>query len=137
MTAPEQASQFDEIQNAYEHHRALIDASPVAIIDLDLDGRARSWNAGAAEMFGWSAEEVIGRVSPIVPEDELPVFLSSMERIRLGEAIRDVDMRRLHRDGSLIDVTTTAAPIRDTSGEVIGVVVVLMDVTARKRPERG
>ena len=53
-TALDQASQFDEIQNAYEHHRALIDASPVAIVDFDFDGRIRSWNAAAVEMFGWT-----------------------------------------------------------------------------------
>ena len=70
-TALEQAAQFEEIQNAYEHHRALIDASPIAIVDFDLDGRVRSWNGGAAEIFGWTADEAIGRVSPIVPEDEL------------------------------------------------------------------
>ena len=47
-TALEQAAQFEEIQNAYEHHRALIEASPTAIVDFDLDGRVRSWNTGAA-----------------------------------------------------------------------------------------
>ncbi len=76
-TALEQAAQFEEIHNAYEHHRALIDASPTAIVDFDLDGRVRSWNGGAAEIFGWTADEAIGRVSPIVPEDELPSFLEN------------------------------------------------------------
>jgi PAS domain S-box-containing protein len=136
MTALEQASQFDEIQNAYEHHRALIDASPVAIVDFDLDGRVRSWNAGAAEMFGWAPEEVIGRLSPIVPAEELDYFLKNLERIQDGETMRDLDLRRVHRDGSLIDVMTTAAPIRDAQGEVIGVIALMVDVTARKRSER-
>ena len=62
----------------YEHHRALIDASPVAIVDFDLDGRVRSWNDGATEIFGWTAEEAIGRVNPTVPEDELAFFLDNM-----------------------------------------------------------
>ena len=66
-TALEQSAQFEEIQNAYEHHRALIDASPVAIVDFSIDGRVRSWNAAASEIFGWTEEEVIGRISPIVP----------------------------------------------------------------------
>ena len=116
-TALEQSAQFEEIQNAYEHHRALIDASPVAIVDFDLDGRVRSWNACACEIFGWTEEEVIGRISPIVPEDELDVFLANLARSRSGETIRDLDLRRLHRDGSLIDVSTSAAPIRDSHGE--------------------
>lgn len=135
-TALEQASQFEEIQNAYEHHRALIDASPAAIVDFDLDGRVRSWNPGATAMFGWTEDEVIGRVSPIVPEDELDHFLANIERIGNGEQMNDLDLRRLHRDGSLIDVNTSAAPIRDAHGDVVGVIASMVDVTARKRSER-
>ncbi|MDP9285905.1 MAG: PAS domain S-box protein, partial [Actinomycetota bacterium] len=135
-TALEQASQFDEIQNAYRHHRALIDASPVAIVDFDFDGRIRSWNASAVEMFGWASEEVIGRRSPLVPTDEFELFLANLERVRQGETIRDLDMRRLHRDGTLIDISISAAPIRNAQGEVLGVLSLMMDVTGRKRSER-
>jgi PAS domain S-box-containing protein len=135
-TALDQASQFDEIQNAYEHHRALIDASPVAIVDFDFDGRIRSWNAAAVEMFGWTPEEVIGRRSPLVPEDEFELFLANLNRVRQGETIRDLDMRRLHSDGSLIDISISVAPIRNAQGEVLGAISLLMDVTGRKRSER-
>ncbi|MFL5928990.1 MAG: PAS domain S-box protein [Gaiellaceae bacterium] len=135
-TALEQASQFEEIQNAYEHHRAVIDASPVAIVDFDLDGRVRSWNAGAAEIFGWTAEETIGRVNPTVPDEELDVFLENMARIGDGLTVRDLDTRRLHRDGSSIEVSISAGPIHDAHGTVIGAVALMIDVTARKRSER-
>jgi PAS domain S-box-containing protein len=135
-TALEQASQFEEIQNAYQYHRSLIDGSPVAIVDFDLDGRVRSWSAGATAIFGWRDEEVIGRVSPIVPPDELDFFLANITRIALGETIRDLDLRRLHRDGTLIDVNTSGAPIRDAHGNVVGIISSMMDVTARKRSER-
>jgi PAS domain S-box-containing protein len=135
-TALEQAAQFEEIHNAYEHHRALIDASPTAIVDFDLDGRIRSWNGGAAEIFGWAADEAIGRVSPIVPEDELPTFIETLERIAAGEKVRDLDVRRVHRDGSLIDTMVSAAPIREANGKVVGVIATMIDVTQRKRSER-
>jgi len=135
-TALEQSAQFEEIQNAYEHHRALIDASPFAIIDFSLDGRVRSWNAAASEIFGWTEDEVIGRVSPIVPEDELDYFLGNLTRIAQGETMRDLDVRRLHQDGSLIDVSTSAEPIRDAHGEVVAIIASMVDVTARKRGER-
>jgi PAS domain S-box-containing protein len=135
-TALEQAAQYEAIHNAYEHHRALIDASPTAIVDFDLEGRIRSWNGGASQIFGWSADEVIGRVSPIVPEDELPYFLGNIERIAAGETVRDLDLRRRHRDGSLIDVMTSAAPIRDAHGNSVGVIATMIDVTHRKRSER-
>ena len=135
-TALEQASQFEEIQNAYEHHRALIDASPTAIVDFDLDGRVRSWNGGAAEIFGWTADEAIGRLSPIVPDDELPAFFETLEHIAAGETVRDVDVRRLHRDGSWIDAVVSAAPIREANGKVVGVITTMIDVSQRKRSER-
>jgi len=135
-TALEQSAQFEEIQNAYEHHRALIDASPVAIVDFSLDGRVRSWNAAACEIFGWTADEVIGRVSPIVPEGELDFFLTNLAHIAEGETVRDLDLRRLHRDGSEIEVSTSAGPIRDSRGEVVAVIASMVDVTARKRSER-
>lgn len=135
-TALEQASQFEEIQNQYHHHRALIEGSPTAIIDFDLDGRVRSWNSGATEIFGWTADEAIGRVSPVVPESEIDFFLGNLARIAQGETMRDLDIRRRHKDGSLIDVNTSAAPIRDLHGNVVGVIASMMDVTARKRSER-
>ncbi|HXK14303.1 MAG TPA: PAS domain S-box protein [Gaiellaceae bacterium] len=135
-TALEQASQFEEIQNAYLHHRALIDASPVAIVDFELDGRVRAWNKGATEIFGFTAEEAMGRVNPTVPEDEVSFFLDNMARISAGETMRDIDVRRLHRDGSLIDVSISAGPIRDAHGAVIGAIALLIDITARKRSER-
>jgi PAS domain S-box-containing protein len=135
-TALEQASQFEEIQNAYEHHRALIDASPVAIVDFELDGRVRAWNTGATEIFGWTAEEAIGRINPTVPEDELAYFFDKMAQIAQGATLRDLDVRRLHRDGSLIDVSISAGPVRDAHGVVIGAIALLVDVTARKRSER-
>ena len=136
MTALEQSAQFEEIQNAYRHHRALIDASPTAIVDFDVEGRVRSWNKGATEMFGWTEEEAIGRVSPIVPEGELEYFLGNIARIAGGETMRDLDLRRVHRDGTPIDVSTSAAPIQDAHGNIVGVISSMVDVTARKRSER-
>jgi len=106
----------------------LIDASPVAIVDFDFEGRVRSWNASAVEMFGWAPEEVIGRRSPLVPEDEFEAFLADLNRVRQGETIRDLDKRRLHRDGTLIDISISAAPISNAQGEVLGIVSLLMDV---------
>ena len=135
-TALEQASQFEEIQNQYQHHRALIDASPTAIVDFDLTGRVRSWNSGAAEIFGFGADEAIGRISPIVPESELDFFLGNIARIAAGETMRDLDLRRRHKDGTPIDVNTSAGPIHDAHGNVVGVIATMIDVTARKRSER-
>ncbi len=135
-TALGHAAQFDQIQNAYEHHSALIDASPVAIVDFEFDGRVRSWNASAVEIFGWKPEEVIGRLCPLVPEGEFDAFVANLARVQGGETLRDLDQRRLHSDGSLIDVSVSVGPIRDAHGVVLGAIALMIDVTSRKRSER-
>jgi PAS domain S-box-containing protein len=135
-TALEQAAQYEAIHEAYEHHRALIDASPTAIVQFDLAGKVRAWNPGASEIFGWSTDEVLGRVSPLVPAEELGYYLGNLRRIASGETMRDLDLRRRHRDGSLIDVMVSAAPIRDREGNAVGVIATMIDVTQRKRSER-
>jgi PAS domain S-box-containing protein len=110
--------------------------SPVAIVEVDFEGRVRSWNPAATQIFGWSEAEVVGRFNPTVPEDELELFLAKVQRIRAGETVRDLDLLRLHRDGSALDVSISAGPIRDAHGGVVGVIALIMDVTARKRSER-
>jgi PAS domain S-box-containing protein len=134
--ALEQSARLEELQNSNERYRGLIDASPVAIVDIDFDGRIRSWNAGATQIFGWTAEETVGRLNPTVPANELDFFIGNVQRIRAGETVRDLDVKRLHRDGSLIDVNISAGPIRDAYGEVVGAIALMIDVTARKRSER-
>ena len=108
-TALEQASQFEEIQNAYEHHRALIDASPVAIVDFELDGRVRVVEHAARRRSsaGPPRRRSAASTRPC-PRASSTFFLDNMARIARGETMRDLDVRRLHRDGSLIDVSISA-----------------------------
>ncbi|HEV2593444.1 MAG TPA: PAS domain S-box protein [Gaiellaceae bacterium] len=134
--ALDKATAFEAVQDSNERYRGLIDASPVAIIEFDFDGRVRSWNNGASQIFGWSAEETVGRQNPTVPEGEASFFLANLQRIRAGETVRDLDVRRLHEDGSMIDVSISAGPIRDAHGEVVGVIALMIDVTERTRSLR-
>ncbi|HEY3962082.1 MAG TPA: PAS domain S-box protein [Gaiellaceae bacterium] len=135
-TALEQAAQLDAVKNSNERYSALIEAAPIAIVDFDFDGRVRSWNAAATQIFGWVAGETIGRLNPTVPPDEFQGFLDDLQRIRAGETLRDFDLRRLRRDGEFIDVSVSAGPIRDAHGEVVSAIALMLDVTARKRSER-
>ncbi len=135
-TALEQTAQFEEIQKAGRYHRALIEAFPDAIIDFDLDGRVRSWNGGATRIFGFAADEVIGRFSPIVPAEEREAFAETLRRVATGEVLQGLDLQRLHKDGSTIDVIASAAPVRNAQGEAEGVISSMTDVTSRKRSER-
>lgn len=132
----ESAAQLEAVQNSNERYRGLIEASPVAIVDFGFDGRVRSWNAGATTVFGWTAAEAVGRLNPTVPPEELRLFHDNLQRIRAGETVRDLHVRRKHRDDSLIDVSISAGPIRDARGEVVGAIALMLDVSARKRSER-
>jgi two-component system cell cycle sensor histidine kinase/response regulator CckA len=133
-TALEFARQFEALDEANEARRALINAAPVAIFDLDGEGVVRSWNSGAEEMFGWTAEEAIGSPNPIVPTAEWDRHLEVLGRVMAGVPHR-AERERLTKDGKLISVELSAAPVRDARGEVRGVVAVLVDMTEQRRTE--
>jgi PAS domain S-box-containing protein len=114
---------------------AIVEASDDAIIGKTLDGVITSWNEGAHRLFGYSAEEIVGKPIPLlVPrerEDEEPTIL---ETVAKGEAKRFDTVRR-RKDGRLIDVSVTVSPVRDAACTVVGVSKVARDITDRRRAE--
>jgi two-component system CheB/CheR fusion protein len=115
---------------------AIVESSDDAIIGKTLDGIIMSWNAGAERIFGYSAEEVLGRhISILAPperSDEIPKIL---ERIRSGERIDHYETIRRRKDGQRIRISLTVSPIRDASGKIIGISKIARDITERKRAE--
>ncbi len=115
---------------------AIVESSDDAIIGKTLDGFVTSWNAGAERIFGYTAEEAVGRhISFLVPpmqRDEIP---SILERLRRGERIAHFETRRRRKDGTIIDVSLSISPIRDDAGRVIGASKIARDVTGRKQTE--
>ena len=113
---------------------AIVESSDDAIVSKDLNGIIASWNSGAQRVFGYTAEEIIGRpVTVLMPperENEEPGIL---ERIRRGERIDHYETVRRRKDGSLIDVSLTVSPVRDSAGEIIGASKVARDITERRR----
>ena len=93
------------------------------------------WNPAAERMFGWSEEEMIGGPLRHTPEHERDRLALLMQRVRSGEVFAGVEGKRLCKDGSLIDVEVSAAPIRDASGAVVSHVALFADITDRKRQE--
>jgi two-component system, cell cycle sensor histidine kinase and response regulator CckA len=112
--------------------QTLIDASPLAILSLDVQGHVRSWSHAAERMFGWSADEVIGELLPIVQQEELPAFRTSIARVLAGESLPGLQARRRRRDGMMLDLRISAAPTRSPDGTVDGIIGVIEDITERK-----
>jgi PAS domain S-box-containing protein len=112
--------------------KTLVQASPLAIIGLNLQGKVISWNPAAERIFGWRAHEVVGRPHPIAPEEMRPEFKHLWQRVLQGEELLGLELRHLRRDGSLIDVSLSTAPLYDGAGRLAGAMGVFEDITARK-----
>ena len=115
--------------------RAMIDASPLAIMVLAPDGTVEMWNAAAEKVFGWSEAEVIGRFNPLVPPDRLEEHRVLRERAMSGERLDGIEIVRQRKDGSAIDIRLSTAPIRNGSGVVTGILGLMADITEAKRTE--
>jgi PAS domain S-box-containing protein len=115
--------------------RGIIDASPLAIIAGDPEGKVTLWNPAAERIFGWSEGEVLGRFNPTVPEEEADAFRVFLSRALAGETFANVGGRRRRKDGTLLDTLLSTAPLRDATGHVVGHVIILADITERKRTE--
>src|SRR3954467_354598 len=101
---------------------AIIDSSDDAIVSKTLEGIIKTWNKGAERIFGWKAEEVIGKpITIIIPEDRLGEEPDILARIRRGERIDHFETIRKSKDGQLINVSVTISPVRDDAGKIIGV----------------
>jgi PAS domain S-box-containing protein len=129
VTALELARRWAAEQEASELMRATVTSSPLAIIRIDRDGIVRSWNAAAERLYGWQAKEVIGGRSPI---DGGLEFMHILAPVLEGESFQGIEVVRKTRDGRQIDVSISAAPLRDADGNVIGAMAVHEDVSGRK-----
>jgi PAS domain S-box-containing protein len=117
--------------------RAVIHASPLAIVVLDHDGKITAWNPAAQRIFGWSAEEVLGQAPPFIAEDDQTEASALRHGDRSGEAHGGLEMRLQRKDGTLINVSLWTAPLRDSTDECVGFLTLYQDVTERKRAEEG
>jgi PAS domain S-box-containing protein len=121
-------------EQAQRQLASIVESSDDAIISIDLDAVVVSWNPGAARLFGYSAEEMIGRsITTIIPDNlpgEEPQILA---RIRRGERIAHYETIRRCKDGRLVDVSLTVSPMLDEFGAIIGASKIARDVTERKR----
>jgi diguanylate cyclase (GGDEF)-like protein/PAS domain S-box-containing protein len=127
---------LEEMQRlAKETLAAVIDASPVAIVCSDVDRRILLWSRAAEQMFGYTSDEMLGGFTKIVPPDGTAESQALFERALAGDTVRDVQIKRMRKDGSLVDVRIAAAPMYHVDGTVRGVAWAYEDITHRKKAE--
>jgi PAS domain S-box-containing protein len=115
---------------------AIVQSSDDAIISKTLDGVIRSWNKGAEGIFGYTAQEAVGRhISLIIPKERLDEEALILSRLRQGERIDHFDTRRVRKDGSYVDISLSVSPVRNSRGEVVGASKIARDISLRKRHE--
>ena len=116
---------------------AIVEGSDDAIASKTLDGIVTSWNRGAERLFGYTAEEMVGRsITVLIPADRPDEEPAILERVRRGERVDHYETVRRRKDGSLIDISLTVSPVRDRRGRIVGASKIARDITERKRAER-
>ena len=129
-------SALKQAEKMTAHMAAVVQSADDAIISKDLNGIVQTWNVGAENIFGYTAEEIIGtNISILIPSghtDEVPDIL---KRISRGEHTEHFESVRMRKDGTVIPVLLTFSPIKDASGKIVGASKIAHDITERKQAE--
>ena len=116
---------------------ALIESADDAIISKTLEGIITSWNKGAERIFGYTAEEVIGKsITIVIPPDHLHEEPKILARLRAGERIEHYETVRMRKDGQLINISLTVSPIKGPNGQIVGASKIARDVTEQRQARR-
>ncbi|MBA2457716.1 MAG: PAS domain S-box protein, partial [Gemmatimonadales bacterium] len=114
---------------------ALVQASPLPIVGIKPTGEVVSWNPAAETVFGWTAEETMGRRLLNIPGDKQEEFDGLRARVAAGHPSTGFETQRLRRDGTLLDVIISTAPLQGADGKTDGLVAIYTDITGRRRAE--
>jgi PAS domain S-box-containing protein len=124
-------------ERARAHLAALFDSAGDAVLSKGLDGLVRSWNAGAEQLFGYPADEIIGQdATRLVPDDLKGEEARLFEQVRAGRTVQRLETERLTRDGVRVPVSVTVSPVRDAEGAVVGASMIARDITKRREALR-
>jgi PAS domain S-box-containing protein len=115
---------------------SIVECSDDAIVSKDLNGIILSWNPGAERLFGYAADEIIGKsVTRLFPSGLINEEYAILDRIRAGDRIDHYETVRRRKDGSLVDISLTVSPLRNAAGKIIGVTKIARDISSRKKAE--
>lgn len=120
-----------------QHLSAIVESSFDAIVSKDLNTIIKSWNHGAERLFGYTAEEAIGRsVTMLIPDDHQDEEPRILERIRNGERVETLETVRRRKDGRLVPVSLTISPVRNATGQIVGASKIARDITSARESEQ-
>ncbi|MCU0604395.1 MAG: PAS domain S-box protein [Desulfobacterales bacterium] len=125
----------ERLRISEERFNALVQAFPLAIISMDSEGAVTLWNPAAETIFGWSEPEVLGKPLPYVAETMRAEHVALRRRVLSGEVFSGLEVRRQNKGGLPIDLRVSAVPLRDSKGDVCGIMSLKEDITTRKRAE--
>jgi PAS domain S-box-containing protein len=129
-------SRSAEPEDAAARLAAIVANADDAIVSKTLDGVITSWNRAAEEMFGYTADEVVGRsITVILPPERLDEEMDILARLRRGEAVEHFETERITKDGRRLAISLSVSPIRNAQGRIIGASKIARDVTERRRAE--
>ncbi len=127
----------DELRETTEALRTLFQASPLAIVELSLEGRILRRNPAAQKIFGYTDEEVLGKAVPLRSAREREKFAGWLAEVTCGNLVDGVEAEVERKDGTKIEIRVVMAPLRNSEGKVSGAVALVGDVTEARRTERG
>lgn len=132
----ETLSLYREVIQTKEYIEGIIENSADAIVTSDLEGIITSWNQGATKIYGYTEAEAMGKFLPFVPEFLLEGEKENFTKIRHGEVLKDIEIIRKKKDGTLIEASLTLSPIKDATGNVIGISGISRDISEKKAVEK-
>jgi PAS domain S-box-containing protein len=125
-----------ELRDSQNRLALIVDSSQDAIIGKNLDGLITHWNKGAEQMYGYTAQEMIGRpISVLCPKDRADEIPGILEKIRRGERVEYFESVRVTKDGRKVNVSISVSPIVDAEGKVVGASAIARNITAQKKVE--
>jgi PAS domain S-box-containing protein len=142
MSGEQPSGQSDEVvasaaERAAWHLAAVVESSDDAIVSKGLDSIVQTWNPAAQRIFGYTAEEMIGKpITLLFPPDLVGEEAHILERISRGQRVHHYDTVRVRKDGKRINVSVTISPVRDGKGRIIGASKIARDVSLRKQEEQ-
>lgn len=125
----------NELSNAYLS--SIVQDSDDAIVSKDLEGTITSWNDSAERIFGYTADEVVGQpITIIIPNNRLNEEAEILDRVRRGDRVDHFETIRERKDGTLLDVSLTISPVRNSEGKIVGISKIARDITEQKQAEQ-